>query len=51
MKVAVGLSGTTGIDPSNSEDMKQIPYVLHRVHVTVVTVTDGKAVIQRPAGS
>lgn len=47
----VNSSVINAINPSNSEDMKKMPYVLHLEHVNVVTGTDGKAVIQSPEGS
>ena len=50
-KMDVSSSVINAIDPSNSEDMKKMPYVLHLEHVNVVTGTDGKAVIQSPEGS
>ncbi|MCS2832538.1 DUF4906 domain-containing protein [Bacteroides hominis] len=50
-KMDVNSSVINAINPSNSEDMKKMPYVLHLEHVNVVTGTDGKAVIQSPEGS
>ena len=46
----VDASVINAIDPSNSEDMKKMPYVLHLEHVNVAQV-DGKYVIQSPEGS
>ncbi|MGH6551362.1 DUF4906 domain-containing protein [Bacteroides hominis] len=46
----VNSSVINAIDPSNSEDMKKMPYVLHLEHVNVAQV-DGKYVIQSPEGS
>ena len=49
-KMDVSSSVINAIDPSNSEDMKKMPYVLHLEHVNVVQV-DGEYVIQSPEGS
>ena len=46
----VDASVINAIDPSNSEDMKKMPYVLYLEHVNVAQV-DGKYVIQSPEGS
>ena len=49
-KMDVSSSVINAIDPSNSEDMKKMPYVLHLEHVNVVQV-DEEYLIQSPEGS
>mgnify|MGYP000094931809 CR=1 FL=1 len=49
-KMDVSSSVINAIDPSNSENMKKMPYVLYLEHVNVAQV-DGKYVIQSPEGS
>lgn len=46
----VDASVINAIDPSNSEDMKKMPYVLHLEHVNVAQA-GGKYVIQSPDGN